>query len=143
VPLISALYENNPNIGLYTLPLIIYYPMQVMVGTMIVPRLQAFIRNETARLAGTEADESQDDDDAEFDELYEDDADAENGRGFIVEEPAMEGDSCVAIPWARATLEDAPDSEHVSADDEDLPLEELEDVSIESPTEPSHIDLEQ
>ena len=29
VPLINAIYENNANIGLYTLPLLIWHPMQV------------------------------------------------------------------------------------------------------------------
>jgi len=33
VPLIGAMYENNPNVGLYTLPLLIWHPMQLVLGT--------------------------------------------------------------------------------------------------------------
>ena len=132
VPLITALYENNPNIGMYTLPLIIYYPMQVVIGTMLVSRLQAFIRNETARLAGTEADDSMDDedDDVEFAEGYGDDLE----RGNL---PIVAGESCrvedVSImPVAQLVLDDNPELGYIEDDVTDEPLGELETVPIGS-----------
>jgi solute carrier family 10 (sodium/bile acid cotransporter), member 7 len=51
VPLITAIYgSQHPNIGLYTLPILIWHPMQLIVGTLIMPRLQAFIQREEERL---------------------------------------------------------------------------------------------
>lgn len=50
VPLINAMYENNPNVGLYTLPLLIWHPMQLVVGSFLVPRLNRFVQREKERL---------------------------------------------------------------------------------------------
>ena len=46
VPLIGAMYENNPNVGLYTLPLLIWHPMQLVLGSALVPKLKAFVERE-------------------------------------------------------------------------------------------------
>ena len=54
VPLIAALYEGSPKIGIYTLPILIWHPMQLVVGTLLMPRLQAFIKSEHERLGTTE-----------------------------------------------------------------------------------------
>jgi sodium/bile acid cotransporter 7 len=35
VPLINAIYEGSPYIGVYTLPLLIWHPMQLVVGTLL------------------------------------------------------------------------------------------------------------
>ena len=117
---------------MYTLPLIIYYPMQVVVGTMLVPRLQAFIRNETARLAGTEADDSMDDedDDVEFAEGYGDDLE----RGNL---PKVAGERCQVedvslMPIAQPVLFGNPESGYIEDDVIDEPLGELETVPIGS-----------
>jgi sodium/bile acid cotransporter 7 len=50
VPLIGSIYEGNPNVGLYTLPILIWHPMQLVLGSMLVPRLKAFIKSERTRL---------------------------------------------------------------------------------------------
>ena len=50
VPLINAIYENNSLIGLYTLPLLIWHPMQLVIGSYLAPKLLAFVRNEHDRL---------------------------------------------------------------------------------------------
>ncbi|GKY93561.1 hypothetical protein MPSEU_000323500 [Mayamaea pseudoterrestris] len=50
VPLINAIYQGNPSIGLLTLPLLVWHPMQVMIGSLIVTRLQAYVKRETIRL---------------------------------------------------------------------------------------------
>jgi len=45
IPLINAIYEGNPNIGLYTLPLLIWHPMQLVIGTFLSPRLLAWVES--------------------------------------------------------------------------------------------------
>jgi len=43
VPLIHAMYEHSPLLGIYTLPILIWHPMQLVVGSILVPRLSAWI----------------------------------------------------------------------------------------------------
>ena len=62
VPLINAIYEDNPSVGLYTLPLLIWHPMQLVIGTFLSPRLAAFVESEERRL-GIKNDEDEDGDD--------------------------------------------------------------------------------
>jgi predicted Na+-dependent transporter len=50
IPLINAIYENNPSVGLFTLPLLIWHPMQLVIGTLLAPRLIAFVKREELRL---------------------------------------------------------------------------------------------
>jgi len=50
VPLISALYETSPVAGLYTLPILIWHPMQLFLGTFLAPWLSDFVDREEARL---------------------------------------------------------------------------------------------
>ena len=50
VPLINAIYEDNPAVGLYTLPLLIWHPMQLVIGSFLAPRLMKFVESESERL---------------------------------------------------------------------------------------------
>lgn len=50
VPMITSIYKDDPNLGLYTLPLLIWYPLQLVVGSACVPRFAAFIASERERL---------------------------------------------------------------------------------------------
>lgn len=43
IPLISAIYEDSPRLGIYTLPLLIWYLSQLIIGTMLAPRLSRFV----------------------------------------------------------------------------------------------------
>ena len=65
VPLIGAIYENDPRVGLYTLPLLIFYPLQLVVGAFLVPRLKNFLAEEKKRLGITDDDDSF----AEYDDI--------------------------------------------------------------------------
>ena len=58
VPLINAIYENNPLVGYYTLPLLIWHPMQLIIGSFMVPRLAAFVEREEQRLTNEIGNES-------------------------------------------------------------------------------------
>jgi sodium/bile acid cotransporter 7 len=51
VPLISAIYQGNPLVGLYTLPVLVWHPMQLVLGTMVTPRLAVYVDKEEARIA--------------------------------------------------------------------------------------------
>jgi solute carrier family 10 (sodium/bile acid cotransporter), member 7 len=57
VPLINAIYEDNASVGLYTMPLLIWHTLQLIVGTLLAPRLAAFVAREQERL-GLVVDES-------------------------------------------------------------------------------------
>ena len=50
MPLIGAIYENDPKVGMYTLPLLIYYPLQLLVGAFLIPHLKGFMAEENQRL---------------------------------------------------------------------------------------------
>jgi hypothetical protein len=50
LPLISAIYDGNPNVGLYSLPLLCWHPLQLLLGSLLVPRLAAFVKREEERL---------------------------------------------------------------------------------------------
>jgi len=43
IPLISAIYEDHPKLGIYTVPLLIWYPSQLIIGTMLSSRLTRFV----------------------------------------------------------------------------------------------------
>jgi len=47
LPLIRATFENDPNLTAYLLPLIVYHPMQILVSSLLVPPLKAYVRGET------------------------------------------------------------------------------------------------
>lgn len=52
IPLITAVYGKLPaaQLATYTLPILIWHPMSLMVGTIITPKLTQFIINEQKRL---------------------------------------------------------------------------------------------
>lgn len=45
IPLINAMYDGNPAIAMYTLPLLIWHPMQLVIGTFLSPRLLAWVES--------------------------------------------------------------------------------------------------
>lgn len=62
VPLINAIYEDNPLVGLYTLPLLIWHPMQLVIGSYLAPKLFQWVQDEKIRL-GIEGDDDDNNDD--------------------------------------------------------------------------------
>lgn len=55
VPLINAIYEEDPLVGLYTLPLLIWHPMQLVIGSFLAPKLAAWVEQEQKRLDRSES----------------------------------------------------------------------------------------
>ena len=51
VPLINAIYEDNPMVGLYTLPLLIWHPMQLVLGSAVAPRVAAYVERREKELS--------------------------------------------------------------------------------------------
>jgi sodium/bile acid cotransporter 7 len=50
VPLINAIYESNPLVGLYTLPLLIWHPMQLLLGSSAVPYIANYVKRKEESL---------------------------------------------------------------------------------------------
>ena len=39
LPLIKAIYEDSPKLGMYVLPLLIWHPMQLLIGSALAPKI--------------------------------------------------------------------------------------------------------
>ena len=50
VPLIGAIFEKDPRVALYTLPLLVWYPLQLIVGSFLAPYLKQYVIREKWRL---------------------------------------------------------------------------------------------
>lgn len=61
VPLINAIYENDPQRALYTLPLLIWHPLQLLIGSSLAPRLAKFVDREKERLRLRQSEQESDD----------------------------------------------------------------------------------
>ena len=48
--MLNAIFESNPNVGLYTLPLLIWHPMQLVIGSALAPRIAKWVEREENRL---------------------------------------------------------------------------------------------
>ena len=80
IPLITAIYGGNGSVGLYTLPLLIWHPMQLMVGTFLTPRLSRFVISEQKRLELDSHDKPLKSDDDEESENESDDNNNNNAN---------------------------------------------------------------
>jgi sodium/bile acid cotransporter 7 len=49
IPLIDSMYGDDPNVGLYSLPHLVWFPMQLVVGSSSAARLSAFVKSERER----------------------------------------------------------------------------------------------
>ena len=50
IPLIAALFPDDPDVGLYTLPILVYHPLELIGGGALAPFLAAFVGREQKRL---------------------------------------------------------------------------------------------
>ena len=50
IPLIAALFPDDPDVGLYTLPILVYHPLELIGGGALAPFLAAFVEREQKRL---------------------------------------------------------------------------------------------
>ena len=63
--MIDAMYDMDPQIALYTLPLLVAYPIQLLAGSFFAPYLRKYVRTECARLGIKDDDDNNDDGDSE------------------------------------------------------------------------------
>jgi len=55
IPLISTIYQDSPALGSYTLPLIVWHSMQLLLGSLLAPKLSRFVVREEERLRAAAA----------------------------------------------------------------------------------------
>ena len=48
VPMLQAMFEGNPKLGMYTLPLLVWHPLQLLIGTIAAPYLAAWVDKRVA-----------------------------------------------------------------------------------------------
>jgi solute carrier family 10 (sodium/bile acid cotransporter), member 7 len=53
VPLIKSMYEDDPLVGLYLLSILIWHPMQLVIGSFLAPMLSSWVEKEQERLSLT------------------------------------------------------------------------------------------
>ena len=46
LPLINTVFEGNPNVAAYCAPLMLVHPLQLMIGSALVPHLEKYIKRE-------------------------------------------------------------------------------------------------
>jgi solute carrier family 10 (sodium/bile acid cotransporter), member 7 len=83
VPMINAIYSTSPYLAQYIMPLIIWYPLQLILGSLLVPHLLAFVKreNERLQLVGGEVD------DPEKKETDEEAGDESSSPGELEQDP--------------------------------------------------------
>lgn len=50
IPLITAMYETSEKLALYTLPILVWHPTQLILGSLLAPRLSEWVEKEKERL---------------------------------------------------------------------------------------------
>jgi sodium/bile acid cotransporter 7 len=50
IPLITSIYADSPMLGLYVLPLLIWYPTQLVLGTALAPHLAKYVARKEKEL---------------------------------------------------------------------------------------------
>lgn len=78
IPLINAIFENDATIGLITLPLLIWHTMQLVLGSLLSPKLAAWVVKEEERLGNTDDEEDGNDDAVDGNNSQDDDSDVKN-----------------------------------------------------------------
>ena len=44
IPMLSIMYEDDPNLPLICLPLLVYHPTQILLGGLLVPYLRRYLK---------------------------------------------------------------------------------------------------
>jgi solute carrier family 10 (sodium/bile acid cotransporter), member 7 len=58
VPLITSIYGKDPNLAFYTLPVMCWHPLQLILGSILVPHMVRFLAREKGRMAAEGAEGS-------------------------------------------------------------------------------------
>lgn len=46
LPIVQTIFEGNANVAIYSAPLMIIHPIQLMIGSILVPRFERYIKSE-------------------------------------------------------------------------------------------------
>jgi sodium/bile acid cotransporter 7 len=46
LPIIQTIFEGNANVAIYSAPLMIIHPIQLMIGSILVPRLERYVKSQ-------------------------------------------------------------------------------------------------
>ena len=46
IPILKIVFTESPNLSAYSLPLLIYHPTQILLGSFLVPFLQTWVKEE-------------------------------------------------------------------------------------------------
>jgi sodium/bile acid cotransporter 7 len=47
LPLVNTIFEGNANLAAYCAPLMIIHPLQLIVGSLLIPRLEKYTEEES------------------------------------------------------------------------------------------------
>ena len=50
LPLVNTIFEGNPNLAAYCAPIMFIHPLQLILGSLLVPRLSKYTSGETKEL---------------------------------------------------------------------------------------------
>jgi sodium/bile acid cotransporter 7 len=59
IPLINALYKGHPNLALFTLPLLVWYPLTIVMGILIAPKVSEYVQHKESALRKWQAENQQ------------------------------------------------------------------------------------
>jgi len=59
IPLINALYKGHPNLALFTLPLLVWYPLTIVMGILIAPKVSAYVQHKESAIRKWQAEKQQ------------------------------------------------------------------------------------
>jgi solute carrier family 10 (sodium/bile acid cotransporter), member 7 len=65
LPMISAIFEDNPSIGFFTLPLLLYHPCLMLFGSMFLPYFRSLVEEEGDIDGDCDEDENENENDPE------------------------------------------------------------------------------
>ena len=92
VPLVQAMYGDDPRLSMYLLPLLVYHPTQLIVGTFLMPKLAAWVIKEDLKIAVEKAETGDSEDLQKFldkatsAEQFDDTALLERAKALVKEE---------------------------------------------------------
>lgn len=59
IPLINSIYEDSPSVGFYTLPLLVWHPLQLIIGSFLAPHLRNFVKSNEEQTAFDASEENE------------------------------------------------------------------------------------
>jgi uncharacterized membrane protein YphA (DoxX/SURF4 family) len=129
IPLIASMFGGSPHQSEYTLPILIWHPMQLILGSLLVPTLLRFVNRERSRIDGEktkETDESNFETESALDDC-ECAEEAVNGSDVQVD---RRSEDRVASGCTTSDLEGTEDRSNDKSSLEEVKMEEAIDIEM-------------